>query len=45
VVSRKNRHGKNFSFYLNWDIDRGIIEEVYQNGSQNDPQKDSPISG
>jgi replicative DNA helicase len=29
VVSRKNRHGRNFAFYLNWDIDRGIVEEVY----------------
>ena len=43
VVSRKNRHGRNFSFYLNWDIDRGIIEEVYQNSSQDDPQADSQI--
>ena len=31
VVSRKNRHGRNFAFYLNWDIDRGVIEEVYNN--------------
>lgn len=30
VVSRKNRHGKDFSFYLDWDIDRGIIKELYE---------------
>lgn len=29
VVSRKNRHGDDFGFYLDWDIDRGIINEVY----------------
>jgi replicative DNA helicase len=29
VVSRKNRHGSNFAFYLDWDIDRGIIKELY----------------
>ena len=43
VVSRKNRHGKNFSFYLDWDIDRGIIKEIYES-SPNDPQKDSQVS-
>jgi replicative DNA helicase len=29
IVSRKNRHGGDFAFYLDWDIDRGIISEVY----------------
>lgn len=30
VVSRKNRHGSNFAFYLDWDINRGIIKEVHE---------------
>lgn len=34
VVSRKNRHGKEFSFYLDWDINRGIIKEVYDKPEQ-----------
>ena len=29
VVSRKNRHGTNFAFYLDWDIDRGVVKEIY----------------
>lgn len=29
VVSRKNRHGTEFAFYLDWDINRGIINEIY----------------
>lgn len=29
VVSRKNRHGTDFAFYLDWDIDRGIVKEIY----------------
>lgn len=29
IVSRKNRHGGDFSFYLDWDIDRGIIKEAF----------------
>jgi replicative DNA helicase len=29
VTSRKNRHGSDFSFYLDWDINRGIIKELY----------------
>ena len=29
VVSRKNRHGHEFDFYLDWDINRGIIKELY----------------
>lgn len=37
VVSRKNRHGSEFGFYLDWDINRGIIKELYD---YNPPQKD-----
>lgn len=29
VVSRKNRHGSDFAFYLDWEINRGIIKELY----------------
>lgn len=29
IVSRKNRHGVDFAFYLDWDIDRGVVKEVY----------------
>lgn len=29
VVCRKNRHGSMFDFYLDWDIDRGIVEEKF----------------
>lgn len=29
IVSRKNRHGTEFGFYLDWDIDRGIVKEIY----------------
>lgn len=28
VVSRKNRHGPDFSFFLDWDINAGIVEEA-----------------
>ena len=31
VVSRKNRHGHEFDFYLDWDINRGIITPIYEN--------------
>lgn len=31
VISRKNRHGTEFGFYLDWDIDRGIVNELYDN--------------
>ena len=31
VVSRKNRHGTEFAFYLDWDINRGIVTEIYDN--------------
>ena len=34
VVSRKNRHGKEFSVYLDWDINRGIVKEIYENPFQ-----------
>ena len=30
VVHRKNRHGTEFGFYLDWDIDRGIVKEIYE---------------
>jgi replicative DNA helicase len=30
VVSRKNRHGHEFDFYLDWDINRGIIKPIYE---------------
>ena len=29
VVSRKNRHGTEFAFYLDWDLNRGVVKEVY----------------
>ena len=29
IVSRKNRHGTDFNFYLDWDLNRGIIKELY----------------
>jgi replicative DNA helicase len=29
VVSRKTRHGVPFAFYLDWDIDRGIVKELF----------------
>jgi replicative DNA helicase len=32
VVSRKNRHGTDFAFYLDWDLNRGIIKELYDTG-------------
>jgi replicative DNA helicase len=31
IVSRKNRHGTEFDFYLDWDLNRGIIQELYDN--------------
>ena len=31
VVSRKNRHGTDFNFFLDWDINRGIVKEIYEN--------------
>lgn len=31
IVSRKNRHGQEFDFYLDWDINRGIVKEIYEN--------------
>jgi replicative DNA helicase len=30
VVSRKNRHGQEFDFYLDWDINRGVITPIYE---------------
>ena len=34
VVSRKNRHGQEFGMYLDWDINRGIVKEIYENPFQ-----------
>lgn len=39
VVSRKNRHGQEFNVFLDWDINRGIVKEIYENPFQNDAQK------
>jgi replicative DNA helicase len=39
VVSRKNRHGQDFNVFLDWDINRGIIKEIYENPFANDPSK------
>jgi replicative DNA helicase len=30
IVSRKNRHGTDFAFYLDWDLNRGIVDEIYE---------------
>lgn len=39
IVSRKNRHGQDFNFYLDWDINRGIIKEIYENPfNKDEPQ-------
>ena len=35
VVSRKNRHGHDFGLYLDWDINRGVVKEIYDNPLQN----------
>jgi len=32
IVSRKNRHGTEFGVYLDWDLNRGIITELYDKG-------------
>jgi replicative DNA helicase len=48
VVSRKNRHGQDFRFFLEWDINRGIIKPIYENLPElnNDySQKNKKISG
>jgi replicative DNA helicase len=29
IVSRKNRHGTEFGLYLDWDLNRGVVKEVY----------------
>ena len=39
VVSRKNRHGQEFNVFLDWDINRGIIKEIYENPFANDASK------
>jgi len=48
VVSRKNRHGQDFRFFLEWDINRGIIKPIYENLPElnnDDSQKHKKISG
>jgi replicative DNA helicase len=35
VVSRKNRHGHDFGLYLDWDINRGVVKEIYDNPFRN----------
>lgn len=30
IVSRKNRHGTEFAFYLDWDLNRGTVQEIYE---------------
>jgi len=32
ICSRKNRHGTEFAFYLDWDFNRGVIKELYDAG-------------
>lgn len=45
VVSRKNRFGNNFGVFLDWDINRGIVKEIYENPFQkNESQTDKKIS-
>jgi len=46
VVSRKNRHGQDFRFFLDWDINRGIIKPIYENLPElnNDSQANKTIS-
>ena len=47
VVSRKNRHGHDFRFFLDWDINRGVITPIYENLPElenNDTQKNKKIS-
>lgn len=29
IISRKNRHGSEFALFLDWDIDRGIVKEAF----------------
>jgi replicative DNA helicase len=29
IACRKNRHGSMFNFYLDWDIDRGVVTEQF----------------
>lgn len=33
VVSRKTRRGKEFGFWLNWDVDSGVVKEMFSSGS------------
>ena len=34
IVSRKNRHGTDFDFFLDWDLNRGIVTEIYESDIQ-----------
>ena len=29
IISRKNRHGTEFGLYLDWDLNRGVVKEVF----------------
>jgi replicative DNA helicase len=31
IVSSNNRHGTVFYFYLDWDLNRGIVKDIYEN--------------
>lgn len=33
VVSRKTRRGKEFEFWLEWDVDKGLVKEISANNS------------
>lgn len=46
VVSRKNRHGHDFRFFLEWDINKGIIKPIYENLPElkDDSQNNKKIS-
>ncbi len=35
IVCRKNRHGTDFDFYLDWDLNRGVVKEIYEMDIQN----------
>lgn len=46
VVSRKTRRGKEFQFWLEWDIDRGIVKEISSHNSLHvEGGNDGPASG
>ena len=41
VISRKTRRGKDTHFFLNWDVDRGIVRELRPRAAALFKQKDS----